>query len=416
MKMMEYYKMSRSSIRSGDAVSIEWLYKEFLPLFLITGKHNYFEIDLGMIENFYNQISNKILHLVQINRCTPLHDGVDRFKNPMANWAQDDLLEHIQPKYHTMPFSHSHHLVAKKRCLKFVQHKFTRVSRKRDYSEMMSDPSNDPVKVRKATSVPRRQPEKDAISEFISKVVMCKEVHGRIYCRKKFWSVLDEMDDDLIGNRKLAAMEKEMEMMSDGDLVMASWIDDLFAETKGNDASDITREDTKRGAAGLLDLFNRVDTASGDHKNGSNQVNENITNETDNHEDNRAHETNQNDSNCDDDNGSDDDCEMEEKSAPATTEIEFRDVMTINEALVTNEENGPDVEEDEEGSDKLENAAEMPKYQTQKEVYDEMEIDVNVAKKRGEISIRCAKINPLAFLDIIAAGWKKLMKMDLVTT
>jgi hypothetical protein len=49
-------------------------------------------------------------------------------------------------------------------------------------------------------------------------------------------------------------------------------------------------------------------------------------------------------------------------------------------------------------------------------VYDEMELDVNVAKKRGKVSIRCAKINPLAFIDIIAAGWTKLMKMDLVTT
>ena len=49
--------------------------------------------------------------------------------------------------------------------------------------------------------------------QFISKVGMCNEVSGRKYCRKKFWSVLDDMDDDLIGNRKLAAMEKEMEMI-----------------------------------------------------------------------------------------------------------------------------------------------------------------------------------------------------------
>ena len=416
MKMMEYYKMFRASIRSGDAVSIEWLYKEFLPLFLITGKHNYFEINLGMIENFYNHISNKILHLVRINRCTPIHDGLDKYKNPMANWAQDDLLEHIQPEYHTMPFSHSHHLVAKKRCMKFVQHEFTRVSRKRDYSEMMSDPSVDPAKVRKATSVPRRQPEKDAISEFISKVGMCNEESGRMCCRKKFWSVLDDMDDDLIGNRKLAAMEKEMEMMSDGDRVMASWIDDLFAETKGNDALDITREDTERGAARLLDLFNRVESASGDHRNGSNQDNEIINSATDNREDVRANESTRNDSNCDDGDSSDDDCEMEEDPATVSTEIEFGDIMAIDESVVTNEENGPDAEEDEEGSDRLDKAAETPAYQTQKETYDEMELDVNVAKKRGKVSIRCAKINPLAFRDIMAAGWKKLEKMDLVTT
>ncbi len=71
IKMMEYYQMLRSFIRHGDAVSIEWLYKEFLPLFLITGIHHYVEIDLGMIENFYHNLPAQILHLLRINRCTP---------------------------------------------------------------------------------------------------------------------------------------------------------------------------------------------------------------------------------------------------------------------------------------------------------------------------------------------------------
>ena len=83
---------------------------------------------------------------------------------------------------------------------------------------------------------------------------MCCEVPGRKYDRKKFWGVLDEVDNDLVGNRKLAAMERDMEMMSDGNQIMASWIDDLFEETKGDASTVITDKDTERGAAGLLDI------------------------------------------------------------------------------------------------------------------------------------------------------------------
>ena len=41
---------------------------------------------------------------------------------------------------------------------------------------------------------------------------------------------------------------------------------------------------------------------------------------------------------------------------------------------------------------------------------------VNVASKRGKATIRSAKINPLAFVDIINVAWKKLLAQDLVNT
>ena len=37
-------------MRAGDDVMIEWLYKEFLPIFLATEKTTYLEIVLGMID------------------------------------------------------------------------------------------------------------------------------------------------------------------------------------------------------------------------------------------------------------------------------------------------------------------------------------------------------------------------------
>ena len=53
---------------------------------------------------------------------------------------------------------------------------------------------------------------------------------------------------------------------------------------------------------------------------------------------------------------------------------------------------------------------------SQKEIYQEVDIEVNVATKRGKMTIQCAKINPLAFLDIITTAWAKLKKLDLVKT
>ena len=56
IKVMHYYHLFRVSVGNGDAVMIEWLYKEFLPIYLIHGKVNYFEIVLGMIETFYSAL------------------------------------------------------------------------------------------------------------------------------------------------------------------------------------------------------------------------------------------------------------------------------------------------------------------------------------------------------------------------
>ena len=53
---------------------------------------------------------------------------------------------------------------------------------------------------------------------------------------------------------------------------------------------------------------------------------------------------------------------------------------------------------------------------SQKEIYEEVEIEINVAKKRGKTKIRCAKINHLAFIDIITDGWAMLKKKDLLKT
>ena len=96
VRLMDMYRLFRLSVRAGDAVMIEWLYSRFLPIYLATGKHQYVEIVLTQMENFYTKLPPNILHLVRLNRTVPVYDGVDQAGNPMAFWAHDAIIELLQ--------------------------------------------------------------------------------------------------------------------------------------------------------------------------------------------------------------------------------------------------------------------------------------------------------------------------------
>ena len=74
-------------------IMIEWLYSRFLPIYVATGKHQYVEIVLGMMEHFYMKLPPKILHLVRLNHTVPLYEGVDRDGTLMAFWAHDTIID-----------------------------------------------------------------------------------------------------------------------------------------------------------------------------------------------------------------------------------------------------------------------------------------------------------------------------------
>ena len=87
VRLMDMYRLFRLSVRSGDAIMIEWLYSRFLPIYLATGKLHYVEIVLRQMENFYAKLPPHILHLVRLNGTVLLYDGVDQAGNPVAFWA-----------------------------------------------------------------------------------------------------------------------------------------------------------------------------------------------------------------------------------------------------------------------------------------------------------------------------------------
>ena len=44
VQLMNIYRKFRISLHAGDAVAIEWIYREYLPIFLYTKNSNYVEI------------------------------------------------------------------------------------------------------------------------------------------------------------------------------------------------------------------------------------------------------------------------------------------------------------------------------------------------------------------------------------
>ena len=88
MQMKNLYQYFKLAINKYQAVIVEWLYKELLPIYLRTGKYNDFDF-CGMLEEFYGSIDYMSLHLTQINQTIPLYKFVDTYGFPMSKYTID---------------------------------------------------------------------------------------------------------------------------------------------------------------------------------------------------------------------------------------------------------------------------------------------------------------------------------------
>lgn len=108
VKIVKMYHLFRNSVRHGDAVMMEVIYRDILPIFHVCGKHHYFEIVLSMMDNFYGTLPYKLLQLMRINRTVPLYDGTDKDNQQMANWALDAVILETTMKFtHTVKFANN---------------------------------------------------------------------------------------------------------------------------------------------------------------------------------------------------------------------------------------------------------------------------------------------------------------------
>ena len=87
-----------------------------------------------MIDDLYNKIGARTLHIVRVNQILSLNDGVDRNGAPVDNWSMDSSIELIQTFYHQMGFQsklkiwfkHSVCVLLKNKSHWFVQETYTK--------------------------------------------------------------------------------------------------------------------------------------------------------------------------------------------------------------------------------------------------------------------------------------------------
>ena len=254
--MMEMYRLFRISLRAGDAVMIEALYCKFLPYYQATGKRNYVQIVLSNIDAFYSEIPANLLHLVRINRTSPLYKGNDKYGRPMANWALDAIIELQQKFYHRMKqgsvegwLKNSPHMMLMNKCQRFSNFEYSKVKtpERRD-AKMSGDHTDasgspiDPNNNRKRTWIPKRESEYKCISEFIALSKITEENNGRKYDNKAMWDIIvqgmitTKLEDK---NEKDQAQMMLVEALTEEERLCSSVTDELLGDvTQVNDSEE----------------------------------------------------------------------------------------------------------------------------------------------------------------------------------
>jgi hypothetical protein len=239
------YREFKLALNTGDAVMIEWLYKEFLPIYLYTGKKNYFEIVCGMMEEMYGKLDYKLLHLTRINRTIPLYTGVDTDGRPMANWAIDALIELVQKYYHKMNFrndnlegwmQHSPNVQLNNKSIRLAKteyHRFWSESEKDLRNGTGNENDLDQARNRKKTSEPKRLQEHLAIAEFISLNKMVVETPGRKYSQDamylSFSSMTTNLSDESESEKSTRWMDK---VVTEEEKELTSLVQEVFDSQK----------------------------------------------------------------------------------------------------------------------------------------------------------------------------------------
>jgi hypothetical protein len=239
IETMMLYRLFRLSIRNGDAVMIEWLYKEFLPIYFICGKMHYYEIVMKMMDDMYDTIPGKILHLVRVNRTVPLHRGRDRNGAPMASWSMDGIIELLMKFYHKMKFENNHsgwfrhsaHVMLKNKAKRFVQESYTKgamaiFSDTRAVDHVEEEVRKKVDEKKNSSVVPKRTNEKVAIAEFLHITSCTVEQRGRKYNSSLMWSALKDVKIEIVQ----ASVDEQREiLLSADDDFISDQVDGLFA-------------------------------------------------------------------------------------------------------------------------------------------------------------------------------------------
>ena len=143
------------------------------------------------MEDLYEQISYKYLHLTRINWTVPLYSGVDKQGDPMANWAMDGIFETVQKYYHKMNFNtgkantwlkHSSHVMVMSKASHIVMEEYSRLNNAEDPDSEFVDHKDTNlktvkgVKLVKNSSSPKCEREACTVAEYLLHSEMTKEI------------------------------------------------------------------------------------------------------------------------------------------------------------------------------------------------------------------------------------------------
>jgi hypothetical protein len=257
LKTTRKYKLFRLAVRYGDAILVEYLYEYFIPVWLMTGKHNYVEIALNQIEDLYGRIPFHILQVARENRMQPIHVGANRDGVPHAHWAMDALMELLQIKYKSMNFpnsrdgwqSHSTNMPLVARAKTFSQTEYSRRYDVDSYDEQFFEfdaagNKQDKGNNKKQTTVPRRHKEKIMISEILQLVDVFSEVENRKMTNETFWKALKDLTTTFVDETNKESDAADTEGRSEGELALVQINREMLHNTP---LEDETTEEVAEG-------------------------------------------------------------------------------------------------------------------------------------------------------------------------
>jgi hypothetical protein len=249
VQLTRKYKLFRLSVRYGDAILVEYLYEYFIPVWLMTSKHNYVEIALNQIEDLYARIPFNILQAARENRMQPLHSGTDRDGNPMAQWAMDALMELLQVKYKAMNFpnsaegwqNHSTNMPLVARAKIFCTTEYNRRYDVGSFDEMYFEfeaagDKQDKGNCKSQTKVPRRTLEKFLVQEVFCLADTFTETPERKMTVDTFWGVLSKITTSLERSKEEEAEgEESTNGRSHGEMALVDVNREMMQNNQGGE-------------------------------------------------------------------------------------------------------------------------------------------------------------------------------------
>ena len=433
----------------GDALTMESVVVEFLPVFYITKKSNSFNTQLRLIELYYNRMPISILQQIRLNRTKRQKEGSGPSMVPKES-ALDQIMERLMPFFKSMSHSGTEAafikvlkmLTACQRAKHFVEYYrrnradgetelSERMKEKLDIVGMEAGATADPWQRNKTTTVPKSRMNRILITEVLL-LAKCHEVrhdHTIAIDNNQFWRALDHTTLEVhqktrrCGNGKVEADSTHEYVMVQATGMVGGLTEtgdeenQSETENKNDDDSEIDLEQALKEqdddkSVGEDSVFSEDEIAvveiEYENEFGGNETNETVEQDVtvENDEDNDNEEDATVDDVVDDDN---DGGEVSESQVPET---QVEDVI-LDDAEEVENENDEDADEDGEQSDG--DAASSKKDDSVEDDSATSRKDEKFVAKNKLKGMKVVELNKLATTDVISHALEEICEKNIIS-